>query len=524
MTRINTNVPSLIAQRNLGINTGKLENALERLSTGLRINRGKDDPAGLIASENLRSEIRGIGAAISNAERADQVVNIAEGGLQEISNLLLKVQALVVEAANDAGLSQEEKEANQLQIDSILQTVDRVAGATSFQDSKLLNGSFDYTTEGVSGIISDFTVRGAKLEYQSTRDVDVVVTASAQRAGYFLSFAGANLNLGGAGATDGANEQFVVEIAGSLGARELSFSSGTALSEIAGAVNAFRSVTGVSAVVSGTGVRLDSIAFGSQEFVSVDVTDDGQIGTASSIGLYDLDATNALQADTTIVSTFAAATSGLTDFGQDVEAVINGVRATTRGTVAQIATDFLDIEIDLRWDTSGPAGANAAKLGGFRALTITGGGADFQLASKVNIAGKVSLGIKNVAARALGRTVIDPNGTEIVYHLQDLAAGRDLSVADGDLSTAQEVLERAIRGVSSLRGRLGAFQQNTIGATINSLGVALENTTAAESVIRDTDFAAETSRLTQSQVLQSSAISSLAIANSSPQNVLQLLG
>ena len=133
MSRINTNVQSLIGQRVLGHNNGTLNNSLERLSTGLRINRGKDDPAGLIASENLRSEKASISAAIGNAERADQVVNIAEGGLQEINSLLVEVQSLVTQSANDAGLSQEEKEANQLQVDSILQTIDRIAASTSFR-------------------------------------------------------------------------------------------------------------------------------------------------------------------------------------------------------------------------------------------------------------------------------------------------------------------------------------------------------------------------------------------------------
>ena len=130
MSRINTNVQSLIAQRVLGMNNKALSTSLERLSTGLRINRGKDDPAGLIASEVLRSEIKAIGAAIGNAERADQVVNIAEGGLGEISNLLTELQGLVTSSANSAGLSKEEKEANQLQIDSILQTIDRIRSAT----------------------------------------------------------------------------------------------------------------------------------------------------------------------------------------------------------------------------------------------------------------------------------------------------------------------------------------------------------------------------------------------------------
>ena len=105
MSRINTNVSSMIAQRILGMQNRGLFISLERLSTGLRINRGKDDPAGLIASESLRSEKVAISAAISNAERAEQVMNVAEGGLQEINNLLLDLQALVGATANEAGIS-----------------------------------------------------------------------------------------------------------------------------------------------------------------------------------------------------------------------------------------------------------------------------------------------------------------------------------------------------------------------------------------------------------------------------------
>ena len=197
MSRINTNVSSLIAQNNLARTNGDMATRLQRLSTGLKINRGADDPAGLIASENLRSEKASISAAISNAERADQVVNIAEGGLQEINSLLLEVQSLVGRSANDAGLSEEEKEANQLQIDSILQTIDRVAGSTSFQGNRLLNGNLDYTTNNIDSEVADFKVNGAKLGFGETRDVDVLVTQSAQVGGFVLSFGTASPSAGG---------------------------------------------------------------------------------------------------------------------------------------------------------------------------------------------------------------------------------------------------------------------------------------------------------------------------------------
>src|SRR6186713_224293 len=120
MSRINTNVSSLIAQRVLGRNNDKLNTSLQRLSTGLKINTGKDNPAGLIASENLRAEKAGISQAIDNAERANNIIGTAEGGLAEVSSLLTELQSLVGQAANSGGLSDEELQANQLQVDAVL--------------------------------------------------------------------------------------------------------------------------------------------------------------------------------------------------------------------------------------------------------------------------------------------------------------------------------------------------------------------------------------------------------------------
>ncbi|MEM8834729.1 MAG: flagellin [Planctomycetota bacterium] len=520
MSRINTNVQSLIAQRVLGQNNAGLNNTLERLSTGLRINRGKDDPAGLIASENLRAEKAAISAAIGNAERADQVVNIAEGGLQEVSGLLEDLQSLVTTTANTTGLSEEEKEANQLQIDSILQTIDRVSQSTSFQGTRLLNGTLDFETTNVSANVDAFKVNGAKLEFEGTRDVNVVVTDSAQVGGFLLSFGGANINLGGAGADDGADSEFVLEITGNKGSRELTFASGTAVSDIITAINSFSDVTGVEASASGaSGVRLESEELGANEFVSVRIVDDGAINGAN--GIYELSADNTNVADTGSVTAFnvTAAANGLTDEGQDVQATINGIQATTKGTTARINTDFLDVEVDLITGAGG-GNASAQELGSLTALRITGGGGEFQLAGRVDIAGKVSLGIGDIGSRTIGRT---EDGTSTRF-LADLANGASLNVVDGDLGEAQKVISNAISEVSSLRGRIGAFQQNTIGATIRSLNVGLENTAAAESVIRDADFALETAQLTRNQILSASAQNVLQQANLQPQNALQLLG
>jgi len=509
MSRINTNVSSLIAQRVLGNNTNNLNSSLERLSTGLRINRGKDDPAGLIASERLRSEAKSLNTAISNADRADQVSNIAEGGLQEISGLLTELQGLVTGTASKAGLSDDEKKANQLQVDSILQTIDRISSSTSFQGIKLLNGNFEFKTSSVAATVTDYRVNSAKFNGTSL-SVDVQVTQSAQQAGQYLSFGGAGIDLT-------ANSKFVFEIAGNLGSRQLEFTSGTTLQTIAAAINTFTDVTGVQAVASSnnTGIKIYSKEYGSDQFVSTKVTNAG--GAAGS-GIYDLAAANFNASKTTGNTAFASATNALTDKGQDVGATINGIAATASGKNIRINTDFLDVEVTLK--TSG-TGGNAQALGtvggaGNKAFYITGGGADFQLAGKVDIAGKVTLGINDVAVRKLGNSTLG--------FLSSLGSGQTNNVASSaSLGNAQNIVSEAINQVSSLRGRLGAFQKNTVGATIRNLGVAVENTTAAQSAIRDADFATETAQLTRSQILVSASTTVLGQANQAPQSVLQLL-
>ncbi|MCC6322818.1 MAG: flagellin [Phycisphaerales bacterium] len=506
MSRINTNIQSLIAQRNLGQNNKALDLSLERLSTGLRINRGKDDPAGLIASENLRSEKASINAAISNAERADQVANIAEGGLQEVSSLLTELQGLITNTANDTGLSDDEKKANQLQIDSILQTIDRIAGATSFQGKKLLNGNLDYTTTSVDSGVEDFRVNGAKLAYNGDIDVKAIVTTSAQQAGLVLSTNGAlNLN-------NGVNSAFTIEITGTLGSRQLQFASGTTAQNIIDAINTFTDVTGVEAAsITGTSsIKLSSEEFGSNEFVSVRVVDDANI-QGSGVGIYTLESQDFNTADTSSVTAFnsTTASNGVRDTGQDVVATINGIVATADGKTARINSDFLDVSITL--DTT-----TAQARGTVDAFTITGGGAKFQLAGNVDIAGNVSIGISDIATRKLGNTTLG--------YLSDLSSGNNNNVVDGDLNGAQKIVSEAINQVSGLRGRLGAFQKNTVGATIRSLSVSLENTTAAESSIRDANFATETAALTRNQILVSASTQILSLANQQPQAALQLLG
>src|SRR3954454_3538802 len=172
MSRINTNVSSLIAQRVLTNNNNALNKSLERLSTGLKINSGADNPAGLIASENLRAEKAGIAQAIDNAGRAGNIIGTAEGGLSEVSSLLTELQSLVSQTANSGGLSNEEVQANQLQVDSVLSTINRIAQSTAFQGQKLLNGSYDYSTSGVTSTSFDnVRINSARVADGATTNV-----------------------------------------------------------------------------------------------------------------------------------------------------------------------------------------------------------------------------------------------------------------------------------------------------------------------------------------------------------------
>src|SRR3989339_1475013 len=149
MTRINTNVSSLNAQKSLARSNDQLQQALTRLSTGLRINTGKDDPAGLIASEILRSDMVSTEKAISNSERANQMIATADSALGQVSSLLNDIRGLVEEAANKGALSADQIKANQLQIDSSLDAIDRIAQTTQFQGSRLLDGTLDFVTQSV---------------------------------------------------------------------------------------------------------------------------------------------------------------------------------------------------------------------------------------------------------------------------------------------------------------------------------------------------------------------------------------
>lgn len=237
MTRINTNVSSLVAQNTLARSNNDLQTALGRLSTGLRINRGKDDPAGLIASEALRSDITNVEKAITNSERANQLIATADSALGQVSQLLNDIRGLISEAANTGALSDDQVAANQLQIDSSLEAIDRIAQITSFQGKRLLDGNLDFITQDVdSSAIEGLRVDQANFGSSASIGVEVNVVKQATRGQL-------NYNFGAIA------EDVVLQIGGGNGTEAFNFAKGSTIEEVASAVNLVSDATGVEAVL-----------------------------------------------------------------------------------------------------------------------------------------------------------------------------------------------------------------------------------------------------------------------------------
>src|SRR3954453_10029086 len=262
MARINTNVAALTAQRGLAKSQQTLNGTLQRLSSGLRINRGADDPAGLIASEALRSEITGINQAIDNSSRASNVIATAEGSLQEVASLLLNIKSLVVQAANSGALSPDEVRANQIQVDSAVESITRISNTTTFAGLHLINGSLDYITSGVNNTdIQALHVAQANFGTNASIPVQVNVITSAKNAD--LEFR-----------TSSVTSSVTLEITGNDGVQVLTFTSGTAASAIAFAVNRSSDSTGVTAALINSanalsGIKFESLGYGTKNYVSV---------------------------------------------------------------------------------------------------------------------------------------------------------------------------------------------------------------------------------------------------------------
>ncbi|MEX2175118.1 MAG: flagellin [Pirellulaceae bacterium] len=339
MSRINTNVSSLIAQKTLGRSNAQLQETLVRLSTGLRINAGKDDPAGLIASENLRRDITSANKAISNTERATQLIGTADSALGQISGLLNEIRGLVVEAANSGVLSSEQIAANQLQVDSSLEAIDRIAQVTTFQGRKLLDGSLDFQVGYTTGqsTVRDLSIQQANLGTLSSLSVSVDVTTAATQA--------LVTNTGGFDPSAASQASGSVTLTDSAGTLSISATAAGAADGLVGNTTdvVFQAAadiaqSGGTLTLTGGTIDVDAIAGGAADGVAGDATD------------------IILQADAGIVQ--ASGTFALANGGFDIAAIAGTSADGTQGN---------GVIIDVQWAA---AATSASYNAGTNTITI----------------------------------------------------------------------------------------------------------------------------------------------------------
>lgn len=465
---IANNVASLNAQNNLTRANDRLTTSVERLSSGLKINRGADGPAALVISEKQRAQIAGLEQSIANAEKAVSLVQTAEGALSEINALLVKVRSLAIDSANSGVNDTDALAANQAEIDNALDTINRIANNTQFLSKKLLDGS-----AGVNGTPND-------------ADVTFLEATSATSAG---SYAVAVTTVAEKAIADAAVDQ-----TGALAAAEtltvngvaISLNAGLTQAQVVDRINEFSSQTGATAEIDGTTTRIYSDDYGTSATVSV-VSTVAAGATSSGFG-----------------------TTAINDTGVNIAGTIDGVAASGAGNVLTATSGAAQgLSVALAVD---PADATQTVTGAQGSVVVSDNSLTFQIGPNANQTANVSIARVNPTSLGVGVAGNQFSNLNVIDVTSEAGAQDSLAVIDA-----------AIDDITTLRGDLGAFQQNTLTSTANNLRTTLENTVNAESVIRDTDFAAEIANFTQQQVLVQAGTSVLGNANQLPQLVLSLL-
>ena len=467
---IANNVTSLNAQNNLNKASMGVRSSVEKLSSGLKINRGSDGPAALVISEKQRAQIAGLKQAIENTEKAASVVQTGEGALNEINSLLVKVRSLAIDSANSGVNDDDALAANQAEIANALDTINRIANNTQFGTKRLLDGS-----AGISGTASDADVTFLKGTSETAAGTyAVTITTLGERAT----------------ATAGTAQTAALTADETLTINNVSvtLTNGMSQTQVVNRINEFSAQTGVIADVTGGATRLYTKDFGSD-------------------------------ADLTVVSNIAAGvtssgfgTSSVTDAGVDVIGTIGGTSYTGSGNVLTASSGSAKgITVQFAAGTGANATTTVA-TGAQGNVTATDNSLVFQIGANQNQTAKIAI------------NKVNPDGLGIGVSNNQFNNLNEIDVTSA--SKAQDtlaVVDAAINDVTNLRGTLGAFQANTLESTANNLRATLENTTNAESVIRDTDFASEIANFTKGQVLVQAGTAMLSNANQIPQLVLSLL-
>jgi flagellin len=445
----------------------------------------------LIRSEDLRAQIAGLEQAIANSQDATNLVKTAEGALDEMHNLLRSMRQLAVASGNTGTNNQASLQANQNQIASAIDSINRIAAQTQFGTKKLLDGTAGTTAvvtnfQRVGGLFFGGSVFGsvggaASQDYAiGTGTITINVTTAATRAQL-------------TGDRNYASATAIIQTSASVVINGVSFTTQagtTTLQSFVDQINSQTSVTGVVAELVPNGnnlnVRLRAAEYGAN--FSVTVNDQQAI----------LHAAPTTDSDTGVNA--AATISVMNIDGGVVTVLFTGGKAS--GDSGLRLTDAKGNVILL--NEAGNA-LGAAAVG-----RTNKGQLEFQIGANAGQTARFS--INNMRADKIGTGVV---------------AGKSLKDVDvtktGGAEEALKIIDAAIQQVSKLRGDMGAFQKNVLESNMRSLSVAKENLTATESAIRDTNFAEEISRFTKFQILQQAGMSVLGQANFAPQGVLQLI-
>lgn len=479
--RINQNLISLLIRRNLDKVTSRLLSSNDRLTSGEKIRRSADDPSGLASSQQLRYEIRGYQRNQQNIGNALSLVGVTETGLASIAALLQQGRELAVQAGNDT-FSAANRTILQNQLDQIVEQIDEIAKQTKFQSKSLLDGALFSqniqtglgTGDGITITVRD--VRKAALGVVAQAVGNNPASSGAILGGGDLVIVGVNIpatQADGVSYIDPSNDQ----------------SDESAIAK-ARAINQVTNQTGVTAFAEPA------------EFVAA----------GASISSVVLDGiTNDLKINGISVSPISVSAG---DSGGDLVQAINAVKEFTgveaivlnSGELKLIAPAGVNIDIVT-------TGSVADELG----LATSNGNLDTVVFGKVRLQADQPFSISGTTA------LIGFDGSQTTINFDASTAIQSVSAVSSDsASTAILIFDAAIRQVSLERAGLGAIE-NRLTATVDDLGRRIEELTASDSRIRDTDFAVETAVLAQSQILQEAAIALLIQANIAPRTALQLL-
>jgi len=500
---INTNITSINTVRTLDKSQAGLQVSMERLSSGLRINHARDDAAGMAIAEGMTSQIRGMNQAVRNTNDGISLVQTADGAMQGIAEKLQRVRELAVQSANGTN-SSNDREAINLEVQALLNEVDRVAGAVEFNGNKLIDGTFIDKAFQVShtkgdtisiGNIQNSSLSGLSLSNSKAKQVGGAVLATAvnsQTAGTAL------VGDGQAGNAQLAAGDITITKTGGSAVNVGAIAVDSSAVDIAATINLNTSLTGVTATATSATMTGDAVGtvVTSTAISSTTFDVNGTTVTVSSLS----DTTSLANADSNLAKV-ASEINGKTSTHGVVASIKEGTGAAGSDELILTAADGRDIKIDNFTN-------EAEDITGFTTGSIARGGVTLSSDTAFTLTDA-----QTGASAALGLTA----GV--------VATGGATKVSVDTVSNANDTITRideALKSINTGRANLGAYQ-NRFEATVSDLKNNVENLSGARSRIQDADFAEETASLAKNQILQQAGMAMLAQANQLPQNVLSLL-